>query len=205
MMKKLRVLIGCEESQVVCLAFRNLGHEAYSCDLQPCSGGFPQWHIQDDFFLHVDEGWDLIIMHPPCTFLSNAGACNLRRNGVLNLERFHKGLEAKEFFLRCLNVPCEHICVENPVPSAIWELPYASQEIQPYMFGHPFTKRTRLWLRGLPILMATDLVIPQCRFVNDGSAPGPYKSIRSSKIRSKTFSGVGAAMAAQWSDFLCSS
>ena len=150
-MKSLRVLVGCEESQAVCLAFRALGHEAYSCDVQPCSGGHTEWHIQDDVIRHLSDGWDLIILHPPCTYLSNAGECWLRKNGVIQSERHEKGLVAKAFFMQCLEAPCRHVAVENPMPSAIWELPPYSQEIQPYMFGHPFTKKTRLWLRGLPI------------------------------------------------------
>ena len=111
----MRVLVDCEESQEVCKAFRALGHEAYSCDIEPCSGGKPEWHIQCDALELLKMRWDMILAFPPCTYLSNAGAKHLFRGGVLNQERYQKGLEAKKFFLKFLNADCPHICVENPV------------------------------------------------------------------------------------------
>ena len=108
---KQRVLIACEESQAVCIAFRKRGFEAYSCDILPCSGGHPEWHIQDDVLKHLNEDWDLIIAHPPCTYLSNAGARFLYPKGVLNEERYKKGLEAKEFFMQLYNADCPRICI----------------------------------------------------------------------------------------------
>ena len=107
------VLAACEESQAVCIAFRNLGIEAYSCDIQPCSGGHPEWHIQCDVLDILNEKWDMIIAFPPCTYLSNAGARHLYKGGVLNKERYAKGLKAKEFFMRFYNADCKHICVET--------------------------------------------------------------------------------------------
>ena len=163
----MKVLVACEESQRVCTAFRERGHEAYSCDIIECSGGHPEWHIMQDALPllngfcgfdtmdgvhhYIGRRWDLIIAHPPCTYLSNAGACRLYpKKGQLDMERYQKGLEAKEFFLRMLNADCEKVCVENPVSSTVFQMPPHTQEIQPWQFGHPVTKKTRLWLRGLP-------------------------------------------------------
>lgn len=151
----MNVLIACEESQRVCTAFRERGHNAFSCDIQPCSGGHPEWHIQGDALailnggeiitmdkiVHNIEHWDMLIAHPPCTYLSNAGARFLYPKGQLNEERLRKGLEAKDFFLRFLwsNIP--KIAVENPIPSSVYMMPKYTQMIQPYMFGHPFKKK----------------------------------------------------------------
>lgn len=200
----MRVLVACEESQAVCKAFRELGHEAYSCDILPCSGGYPEWHIQDDVLKHINNNWDLIIAHPPCTYLSNAGATHLYpKPGQLNVNRFAKGLEAKQFFLKLLNANCNKICVENPVPSRVYRLPPYNQIIEPYFFGDPFKKKTCLWLKGLPQLKATNIIVDnlQC-WVSGGSvkknnrlsSPGH----RDAKTRSKTFIGIAKAMAEQW-------
>lgn len=161
----MKVLVACEESQRVCTAFRELGHEAYSCDVQECSGGHPEWHIMQDVISlingkcafttcdgkshTIDRRWDILIAHPPCTYLSNAGARHLWKNHVLNRERYEKGLTGKAFFMEFLNADCERICVENPVPSKIYNLPRYTQTIQPYEFGHPYSKRTCLWLKNL--------------------------------------------------------
>ena len=131
----MRVLVACEESQEVCKAFRALGHEAYSCDILPCSGGHPEWHIQDDVLKHLNEGWDLMIAHPPCTYLSKAGTRWLYPNHILNKERYQKGLEAREFFLKLLNANIPLIAVENPVPHNVFEMPKETQMIQPFYFG----------------------------------------------------------------------
>ena len=149
----MKVLIACEESQAVCKAFRDLGHEAYSCDVIECSGGHPEWHIcndaldiingNTDFFttdgkLHTVNKWDLIIAHPPCTYLSNAGAARLYpQRGLIDAARLKKGLQAKRFFMNFYNADCEKICIENPIPSRIFELPKYTQIIQPYEHGHP--------------------------------------------------------------------
>ena len=110
----MKILVACEESQEVCKAFRALGHEAYSCDIEPCSGGHPEWHLQADALELLKMQWDMILAFPPCTYLSNAGARHLFRGGQLNQERYAKGLKAKEFFLKFLNADCPRICVENP-------------------------------------------------------------------------------------------
>ena len=170
----MRVLVACEESQEVCKAFHARGHEAYSCDIQAPSGGHPEWHIcgdvlplldgrcsfktMDGIEHSIDGKWDLLIAHPPCTYLSNAGARFLYPKGVLNEDRLKLGLAAKDFFMAFYNADCEKICIENPTPSRVYELPKYTQVIQPWMFGHPVQKRTCLWLKGLEPLKPTELV-----------------------------------------------
>lgn len=201
--KGMRILVACEESQAVCKAFRARGHEAYSCDLQPCSGGHPEWHIQANALELLKLRWDLIVAHPPCTYLSNVGANWLfnKDHSIKDPEREEKGRKAKQFFMAFLEADCPRIAVENPVPSRYWQMPPYNQIIEPYMFGDPWRKRTCLWLRGLPPLMATDIVVPDGLWVGCSSnkRTGYAKSgHRSSKIRSKTFPGIAAAMAEQW-------
>ena len=221
----MKVLIACEESQAVCTAFRKLGHEAYSCDIQECSGGHPEWHIMGDVLPlingscefntadgthHIIDGrWDLLIAHPPCTYLSNAGAARLYRKfdgkSYADVERLSKGLKAKEFFPAFLSADCPQIAIENPIPSGIYMLPAYSQIIQPYQFGHPYSKKTCLWLKGLPNLKPTNIVDPICSWVSGGSkkSDGSPRTncgmkFRDSKTKSKTFPGIAQAMAEQW-------
>ena len=217
----MKVLVACEESQRVCTAFREIGHEAYSCDVQECSGGHTEWHIQGDVLPYIDGNcivstmdgsahridgtWDLLIAHPPCTYLSNAGARHLWKGHVLNQERYAKGLDAKNFFLKFLNANCPKICVENPVPSRVYELPKYTQIIQPYEYGHPYSKRTCLWLKNLPPLQPTDTMEPVGTWCPSGSYShkhsiqhkGLFTKDRA-KNRSKTFLGIAQAMAQQW-------
>ena len=217
----MKVLIACEESQTVCKAFREKGHEAYSCDILPCSGGHPEWHIKGDALPlingnctfstmdgvkhHIDGKWDLLIAHPPCTFMSKAGARWMyKKAGVINQERLQKALAAKAFFLKFLNADCERICVENPVPLKIVGLPEPSQKIQPYQFNHPFSKLTCLWLKNLPLLIPTGILIEYKPFLpsnTGGFARGKGGSrgvVHNAKDASKTFEGLAAAMAEQW-------
>ena len=196
----MRVLVACEESQRVTIELRKRGHEAYSCDLMEQSGGHPEWHIQGDVLPLLSQCWDMIIAFPPCTYLSNAGACRLYpRKGELDINRYHKGLEGKEFFLKFLNADCPKIAIENPVSSRIFEMPPYTQEIQPYMFGDPYTKKTRLWLKGLPPLQPTNIVEPLGAWVFPSRKKQIIKEAkRSSKNRSKTFIGIAKAMAEQW-------
>ena len=229
----MRILVACEESQAVTTELRRLGHEAYSCDIIECSGGHPEWHIRQDVLgilnpepivepsdpnwrgigFYTDDGewhyiedkWDMIIAFPPCTYLSNAGACRLYpKKGQLNMERYQMGLEAKEFFMKILNADCPRIAVENPVSSKVFEMPPYTQEIQPWMFGHPYTKKTRLWLRGLPQLVPTDVVEPISPYCpagtgrKDRSKYGAAKRGEDAKNRAKTFPGIAKAMAEQW-------
>ena len=222
----MKILVACEESQAVTIELRSLGHEAYSCDIQECSGGHPEWHIKGDVLpllngdcelntmggeRHSIAGrWDMIIAFPPCTYLSNAGACRLYpKKGQLDMERYQKGLQAKAFFLRFLNADCPRVAVENPVSSSVFEMPRHTQEIQPYQFNddgtHPYTKKTRLWLRGLPLLVPTT---PGCKpagpYVPAGTGRknrekyGAAKRGEDAKNRAKTFSGIACAMADQW-------
>jgi len=200
----MKILVACEESQAVTIELRKLGHEAYSCDLEPCSGGHPEWHLQQDVTPLLKMKWDMIIAFPPCTYLSNAGARHLWKNHTLNTERYKKGLTAKDFFMKILNADCPKIAVENPVSSKIYNMPPHTQEIQPWQFGHPYTKKTRLWLKGLPLLRATEIVMPEKTWCPSGSYShkhaAKHKGIlsKSSKERSKTFHGIAKAVAEQW-------
>lgn len=216
----MKVLIACEESQEVCKAFRSHGHEAYSCDVQEPSGGHPEWHILGDALEALNGGkivtmdgiehnvgkWDMLIAHPPCTYLSNAGARWLYAGGELNEERYRKGLDGKKFFMAMLNADCQRIAVENPIPSGIYDLPQYTQIIQPYQFGEPWSKKTCLWLKGLDILQPTDIVMDHKPYCSSGSYSGThdpkYKGASrkggSAKSRSKTFPGIAKAMAEQW-------
>ena len=200
----MRILIACEESQVVCKAFRQKGHEAYSCDIQPCSGGHPEWHIQDDILKHLDDGWDLMIAHPPCTFITKAGTRWLFPRGKLNQERYKEGLKAKDFFIELLNASIPRICIENPVPHKVFNMPKETQIIQPFYFGHTAQKTTLLWLKNLPKLKSTNTLF-RCHapeFMRDNKGIRHSKWFMdcgfNSKLKSKTFSGIAEAMAEQW-------
>ena len=209
----MKVLVACEESQRVCVAFRERGHEAYSCDVQMCSGGHPEWHILGDALnaieseqvvtmdgeTHYVGKWDLLIAHPPCTYLSNAGAKHLYPKGVLNEDRLKKGIAAKDFFLRFWQADVPKIAIENPIPSRIYGLPKYTQTIQPYFFGHPFKKKTCLWLKNLPLLQPTNMIdVEKCQSTK---IAGNWFNIGGNdrqKNRAKTFEGIAAAMAEQW-------
>ena len=211
----MKVLVACEESQRVCTEFRKLGHEAYSCDIEPCSGGHPEWHIQDDVLPllngncdfktvngdmhHLIGKWDLIIAHPPCTYLSNAGARFLYPKGVLNEDRLKLGLAAKDFFMKIYNADCEKIAIENPIPSKVYGLPKYTQTIQPYEFGHPYQKKTCFWLKGLKSLQPTD-VLPKEKRQSTKIAGNWFNKggKERQKNRAKTFPGIAKAMAEQW-------
>lgn len=203
----MRVLVACEESQTVCKAFRARGHEAYSCDIQECSGGHPEWHIKGDVLPVLKEKWDLIIAHPPCTYMSNAGACRMYpHKGQIDPERFEKAMLAKSFFMAFYNADCPHICIENPRPLNCVGLPEESQRIQPYMFGEPWSKLTYLWLKGLPPLRPTEIVADYKPYVSCGTSrnrgnpdkSGFTRKGGASRARSKTFPGIAKAMAEQW-------
>ena len=187
----MKVLIACEESQRTCLAFRERGHKAFSCDIKPCSGGHPEWHIQRDAKRVLYEcDWDLVIAHPPCTYLSKVGAPFAFPGGVRDETRWLKTLAAREFFMLFYNYRRSPIAIENPIPFS-GLLPPWDQIIQPYYFGDPYKKTTCLWLHDLPELVATDLVVPEYSWTLKHSSPS---------IRSKTFPGVASAFAEQWGD-----
>jgi len=192
-----RVLVACEESQRVTIELRKLGHEAYSCDLETCSGGRPEWHLQQDVTQLLKIKWDMMIAHPPCTYLSNAGARHLYPKGQLNKERYALGLKAKEFFMMLYNADIERICIENPLPSKIYNLPKHSQVIQPWQFGHPFQKRTQLWLKNLPELKPTKIIDVKQSTKVAGNWFNKGGNDRQ-KNRSKTFEGIAKAIANQF-------
>lgn len=195
----MRILVACEESQAVTIELRKLGHEAFSCDIEPCSGGHPEWHLQQDVTPLLKMKWDMIIAHPPCTYLSNAGARFLYPGGKLNEERLEKGLKAKDFFMLLYNADCPRVAVENPVPSRVYRLPPYTQIIQPWQFGHPLQKKTCLWLRGLPELKPTEIVPEENRQSTRVAGNWFNKGGRErQKNRAKTFTGIAKAMAEQW-------
>lgn len=223
-MNKIKVLIACEESQAVTKEFRKLGFEAYSCDILTSSGGHPEWHIQDDIFNVIKNGWDLMIAHPPCTFLSGSGVQWLshpedkslsfeeRRPHPKYPNRRQDMLDSVEFVKALYNSGIKHIAIENPVGllSSRWRKP--DQIIQPYMFGDEATKTTCLWLRDLPLLTPTNIVDKGERvvFASGKSHPKWYAEALSKAktkqerqtLRSKTFQGIAEAMANQWGAFV---
>ena len=235
----MKVLVACEESQVVCKAFRENGHEAYSCDIIECSGGHPEWHIQGDVLevlnphqissmfygivfktadgaAHAIEGkWDMIIAHPPCTYLTVAAnkLYNVEKYGEKAVQRLKDREDAIEFFMAFVNADCEKKAIENPIGVISTRYRKPDQIIQPYQFGHPVRKSTCLWLYNLPPLNPTDVVDFEC-IHSKGASGGysgaswvvrdengkilSYKDPRVSRIRSKTYQGIGQAMADQW-------
>ncbi len=210
----MRVLVACEESQVVCTAFRKRGHEAYSCDTQDCSGGHPEWHIKDDVLKHLDDGWDLAIAHPPCTYISYAGTRWWGDEG-----RCKKRLEALDFFRQIWEAPIDKICIENPRGCASPTIAKYSQVINPYYFGDAATKPTWLWLKNLPLLLHSpqrtmfeeQTHTNRGEFVYHTTIHGKIKGDSKwytdafqlppeerARLRSKTFPGIADAMAEQW-------
>ena len=193
-----KVLVACEESQAVTIEMRKLGIEAYSCDIEPCSGGHPEWHIQQDVIpilnvcpfksLKLFQEWDMIIAFPPCTHLAASGA-----RWFLQKRKDGRQQQSIDFFMEFVNTMCKRIVIENPIGimSTYWRKP--DQIIQPYEFGHPERKATCLWIKGLPLLRPTNIV--------DGRNQSIWKMPPSkdrAKIRSKTFPGIAKAMAEQW-------
>lgn len=205
----MKVLVACEESQTVCIEFRKLGHEAYSCDLQECSGGHPEWHIKGDVLEVINTGWDMMIAFPPCTHLAVSGAAwfeQKRKDG--------RQKEGIDFFLTLANAPIFKIAIENPVGIMSKEFRKPNQIIQPYYFGDEFQKTTCLWLKNIPPLYHNakpNLFDQNVTHVGRGEmiefASGKrmakwYAMLRADsgrgKIRSKTFPGIARAMAEQW-------
>ena len=192
----MNVLIACEESGIVRDAFRALGHNAWSCDLQPCSGD-PEFHFQDDVRDVIREIlWDFMIAHPPCTYLANSGVRWLwDENGEMITERWDDMEAGRSFFLDMLNAKIKKVCIENPISHYHARLPRWSQLVQPWQFGDNFSKATCLWTRGLSPLVPSVLTEPadvahECHFMS----PGPERQ----KLRSRTYPGIANAMALQW-------
>lgn len=220
----MNVLVACEESQRVCTAFREKGHNAFSCDIEPCSGGHPEWHIMRDVLQllngrcsfktmdvieHSIAGkWDLIIAFPPCTYLTVTGNrwFNVNRYGEKAIQRHKDRKDAIDFFMAFANADCKKIAIENPVGimSSEWRKP--NQIINPWQFGDAFEKKTCLWLKGLPELTPTNIVEvpPRKKFDSGKTMPSWYAEAwhlpkeERAKLRSKTFPGVAKAMAKQW-------
>ena len=222
----MKVLVACEESQTVCAAFRERGHEAYSADILEPSGGHPEWHILGDVLPilggqciittmdgvehEIADRWDMIIAFPPCTKTTNVGARHLWAGGKLNIPRYYAGLCGKALFMAIRAADCDRIAIENPTPSAVFDYPKATQAIQPYEHGHSATKRTCLWLKGLPPLKPSNMVErpiyrrfkqkngnvrESCWTMDQGE---PFGGEQRARLRSKTFPGIAKAMAEQW-------
>lgn len=204
----MKILVACEESQSVTKELRNNGHDAYSCDILPCSGGYPEWHLQQDVIPLLNEKWDAIIAFPPCTYLTVTGNrwFNVDKYGDKAIERQLNRQQAIEFFLLIANADYERIAIENPIGimSSVWRKP--NQIIQPYQYGDPYEKKTCLWLKGLSNLIPTNIVDPPPRTVYDSgkTMPAWYAEAwnlppkERSLLRSKTFPGIAKAMAEQW-------
>ena len=191
----MKILVACEFSGVVREAFAAKGHDAWSCDIEPTDT--PGQHYQGDVMDILNDNWDMMIAHPPCTYLSNAGARFLYPNKQLNKDRLKLGMEAKEFFMALYNANINKIVVENPIPSKIYGLPKYSQTIQPYEYGHPFQKKTCLWLKNVPELKPTNIVSNR----QSTKVPGNWFNKGGKdrqKNRAKTFQGIADAMAEQW-------
>ena len=235
----MNVLIACEESQTVCKAFREKGHRAFSCDIQECSGGHPEWHIQGDVLnilnpelftlgigedapewygiqfetmdghhCFIDGNWDLIIAHPPCTYLTVTGNrwFNIERYGEKAIRRMEERENAVKFFMTLANANCRKICIENPIGCMSTRYKKPEQIIQPYEYGHPARKATCFWLKGLPLLQPTKIVEPEIyyyiakngRMKSDSKWRSRFSKEERAKMRSKTFPGIAKAMADQW-------
>lgn len=219
----MKILVACEESQAVCKAFRAKGHEAYSCDIIDCSGGHPEWHIVQDVIPllngncefetvdgtkhNIEDKWDMIIAFPPCTYLTNTGNpyLNIDKWGDKARERYKLREEAFDFFMKFANADCERIVIENPIGyvNTHWRKP--NQTIQPWQFGHPYTKGTCLWLKGLNELIPTETKKPNnCKsyayetMIDERGKTISWNSELSKRLRSKTFTGIAKAMADQW-------
>lgn len=209
----MKILVACEESQTITKELRARGHEAYSCDILPCSGGHPEWHIKADVLSILDQGWDMMIAHPPCTYLSVAGAwANYRKDGSIVEERVAKQEDALSFVQQLMDAPIERIAIENPVSIISTRIRKPDQIVHPYHFGNKASKQTCWWLKNLPLLQHTDVVEKgeykewicsktgklkkQAQWIYDCA----LKSTRKERAicRSKTFLGMAKAIADQW-------
>lgn len=204
----MKVLVACEESQAVTKELRRLGHEAYSCDIIPCSGGHPEWHLQQNVLPLLKEKWDMILAFPPCTYLTVTGNrwFNIERYGENALRRHKEREDAIKFFMAFANADCDKIAIENPVGVMSTAYRKPNQIIHPYMFGDPERKSTCLWLKGLPELKPTSIVQPNIiSYKNGKGTDSPWHmntmglpQEERAKMRSKTFPGIAKAMAEQW-------
>ena len=205
----MKILVACEESQAVTKELRKLGHESYSCDLLPCSGGHPEWHLQQDVIPLLKEKWDMIIAFPPCTHLACSGARHFAEK--IKDGRQQQGID---FFMEFVNADCPRIAIENPIGIMSSKYRKPDQIIQPWMFGDKYTKSTCLWLKGLPKLKPTNIVEHGDYFEwvdkNGKKKRQPkwfFEALKNAKtpeersiLRSKTFPGIAKAMAEQWTN-----
>ena len=197
----MKILVACEESQAVTIAFRERGHEAYSCDILPCSGGYPEWHIQDDVLKHLDDGWDMMVAFPPCTDLAVSGARWFKEKQADGRQQ-----ASIEFFLKFTRTSIPKWAIENPVGimSRLYRKPDCI--IQPYEFGDPSRKTTCLWLHGLPPLLPTQMVAPDIYTCKNGKTFSRDYMValkageNRGHLRSKTYPGIASAIATQWSE-----
>ena len=197
-----RILVACEESQTVTKELRLLGLQAFSCDIEPCTGGHPEWHYQEDVLPLLKQDWEMIIAFPPCTHLAASGARWFEAKKLDGRQQ-----EGIDFFMQIAAARCDRVAIENPVGimSSLWRKP--NQIIQPYQYGDPFTKTTCLWLKGLPLLQPTCIVNKgeRVKFASGKSQPKWYSDAfklppkERAAVRSKTFHGIAKAMASQWS------
>lgn len=209
----MKVLIACEESQEVCKAFRERGHEAFSCDILECSGDHPEWHIQGDVIPLLNEDWDLIIAHPPCTYLTVTGNrwFNVERYGDKAQQRLVNREKAIDFFMNFVNANCDKIVIENPIGCMSTRYRKPDQIIQPWMFGDNYSKSTCLWEKGVKPLEPIVKVQPELEWFDFIDRNGKKKRMpkwysdawklpaeERAKVRSKTFHGIAQAMADQW-------
>lgn len=207
----MKVLVACEYSGRVREAFRKLGHDAWSCDLLPSEDDSP-YHIQGDVLEVLNDGWDLMVAHPPCTYLANSGVQHLwvgrKKSNGKNVARWREMEEARQFFLTLLDAPIPKIAVENPVQHSYAALPKYTQIVEPYFFGEEASKKTCLWIKNLPPLVATDIVGKGERYIGKDGKPNGSKwyqlppSKDRWKYRSVTFRGIANAMAQQWGGVL---
>ena len=206
--ERINILIACEESQRECIAFRERGFNAFSCDIQKCGGGHPEWHIMGDVTLlldgcssfvtmdgkrHVLKKWHCIIAHPPCTYLCKVSSVQMIKHGVINQLRYEKMLLAKEFFFKCLEAKADFVAVENPRPMARAGLPKPNAQVSPHNFGNKYSKATYYWLKNLPpLIFGVQLSVKPKSFCNSSSG----------KYRSRTFPEIAQAIAEQWGSFI---
>ena len=198
----MKVLVACEESQAVTKEFRTLGHDAFSCDILPCSGDHPEWHIQDDVTTVLNDHWDMIIAFPPCTHIASSGARWFSQKIADGRQQ-----QAIDFFMMFVHANCEKIAIENPIGIMSKKYRKPDQIIQPWMFGDPYQKSTCLWLKNLPTLTATDIVekgefkewIDSKTGESKRQPKWIYDNAHQGGKRSKTFPGIAHAMATQWS------
>ena len=210
----MKILVACEESQAITKEFRKLGHEAFSCDLIPCSGGHPEWHIQGDALEEANSRkYDLMVAHPPCTYLSVSGNRWLyNKDGSKNEERWENRRKALFFVKQLMDAPIKHISIENPISVISSQIRKPNQIVQPFMFGDEARKTTCLWTKNLPLLKPTNIV-SQGEIIEWVDKRGKVKTMAKwydearskkdrAKLRSKTFPGMAKAIATQYSEYI---